>query len=143
MKPATVRRYLSNIARSHQAAGLFNPCSSEAVQMELKGLTHEVSARQRQVPGLGIAEIQAFLNSPGQNLPTIRGRAMLCVAYDAMARRSELTAIDVQDLKFLEDRMGRLLIRRSKTDQAGAGRVAYLSRYGAIREGLPKVARIK
>ena len=53
---------------------------------------------------------------------------MLCVAYDAMTRRSELIAIDVEDLKFLGDGTGRLLIRRSKTDQAGEGHVAYLSR---------------
>ena len=75
-----------------------------------------------------MAEIQAFLKSPGDNLPTLRERAMLCVAYDAMTRRSELIAIDVEDLKFLDDGTGRLLIRRSKTDQAGEGHVAYLSR---------------
>jgi len=127
-KPATVRRYLSTIARFHRAAQLFNPCASEAVQLELKGLTNKVSARQRQARGLGMNEIQAFLGSPGQNLPTIRERAMLCVAYDAMTRRSELTAIDVEDLKFLEDGTGRLLLRRSKTDQTGQGHIAYLSR---------------
>jgi integrase len=53
---------------------------------------------------------------------------MLCVAYDAMTRRSELIAIDVEDLNFLGDGTGRLLIRRSKTDQAGEGHIAYLSR---------------
>ena len=53
---------------------------------------------------------------------------MLCVAYDAMTRRSELIAIDLEDLKFLGDGTGRLLIRRSKTDQAGEGHIAYLSR---------------
>lgn len=127
-KPATVRRYLSTIARFHCASQLFNPCASEAVQMEVKGMTNEVSTRQRQARGLGMAEIQAFLNCPGDNLPTLRERAMLCVAYDAMTRRSELIAIDVEDLKFLGDGTGRLLIRRSKTDQAGEGHVAYLSR---------------
>ncbi len=127
-KPATVSRYLSTIARFHRAAQLFNPCGSEAVQMEMKGFTNEVSVRQRQARGLGMAEIQAFLKAPGDNLPTLRERAMLCVAYDAMTRRSELIAIDVEDLKILDDGTGRLLIRRSKTDQAGEGHVAYLSR---------------
>ncbi len=127
-QPATVRRYLSTIARMHRAAELFNPSASEAVQMEMKGMTNEVSARQRQAKGMGMAEIQAFLNAPGDNLPTVRERAMLCVAYDAMTRRSELIAIDVEDLKILADGTGRLLIRRSKTDQAGEGHVAYLSR---------------
>jgi len=127
-KPATVRRYLSTIARLHRAAELFNPCASEAVQMEVKGMTNEVSVRQRQAKGLGMAEIQAFLESPGDNLPSVRERAMLCVAYDGMMRRSELIAIDVEDLRFLGDGTGRLLIRRSKTDQAGEGHIAYLSR---------------
>jgi hypothetical protein len=44
-----------------------------------------------------------------------------CVAYDTMARRSELVALDVEDIEFLEDGTGRALIRRSKTDQAGEG----------------------
>jgi site-specific recombinase XerD len=127
-KPATVRRYLSTIARFHRAAQLFNPCASEAVQMRLKGLTNEVSVRQRQAKGLGMAEIQAFLDSPGDNFPTLRERAMLCVAYDAMTRRSELIAIDVEDVSFLGDGTGRLLIRRSKTDQAGEGHIVYRSR---------------
>lgn len=143
-KPATVSRYLSTIARFHRAAQLFNPSSSEAVQMELKGLTNEVSVRQRQARGLGMAEIQEFLNSPGDNFPALRERAMLCVAYDAMTRRSELISIDVEDLKFLDDRTGRLLIRRSKTDQTGKGHVAYLSRQtvGFLRVWL-KAAGIK
>src|ERR1039458_8915269 len=143
-KPATVSRYLSTIARFHRAAQLFNPCSSEAVQMEWKGMTNEVSVRQRQARGLGMEEIQQFLKSPGDNLPTLRERAMLCVAYDAMTRRSELIAIDVEDLKFLDDGTGRLLIRRSKTDQAGEGHVAYLSRQTAryLKQWL-KAAHIK
>jgi integrase len=104
------------------------PETSEAVQLELKGLTYEVSVRQRQARALGMAEIQRFLEGAGESMPATRERAMLCVAYDAMARRSELIAIDVEDCKFLEDGTGRLLIRRSKTNQPGEGHMAYLSR---------------
>src|SRR5271154_2787206 len=32
-KPATVKRYAATIARVHIAAGLLNPCSSEAVRL--------------------------------------------------------------------------------------------------------------
>ena len=39
-----------------------------------------------------------------------------------------MIAIDIEDLKVLDDGTGRLLIRRSKTDQPGEGHVAYLSR---------------
>ena len=57
-----------------------------------------------------------------------RERALLCVAYDTMARWSELVALDVEDLTFAADGSGTALIRRSKTDQAGEGARAYLSR---------------
>lgn len=45
-----------------------------------------------------------------------------------MARRSELTALDIEDLTFAADGTGMALIRRSKTDQAGEGAQAYLVR---------------
>ena len=45
-KPATVNRYRSTISRFHRAAQLFNPCASEAMQMEMKGYIHNVSARR-------------------------------------------------------------------------------------------------
>src|SRR6202165_303404 len=34
-KPATVKRYVATIARVHIAAGLLNPCSSEAARLGL------------------------------------------------------------------------------------------------------------
>jgi integrase len=50
------------------------------------------------------------------------------VAYDTMARRSELVAMDVEDLTLSPNGAGTALIRRSKTDQAGEGARAYLSK---------------
>jgi len=44
-----------------------------------------------------------------------------------MARRSELVAMDVEDFTFVEDGSGRVMIRRSKTDQVREGSLAYLS----------------
>jgi integrase len=57
-----------------------------------------------------------------------RERALLCMAYDTMARRSELVALNVDDLTLAPDGSGSVLIRRSKTDQESAGASAYLSR---------------
>jgi integrase len=77
---------------------------------------------------LGWAEIERFLETAGESLPATRERALVCVAYDTMARRSELVALDLEDFDFLADGTGRALIQRSKTDQAGEGNLAYLSR---------------
>ena len=53
---------------------------------------------------------------------------MLCVAYETLARRGELVALEVRDIDFHPDGTGQALIRRGKTDAEGQGRVAYLSR---------------
>ncbi len=127
-KPATIQRYLSTIALAHRVAKLENPCTDEAVQLGLKGLYNVLSARQRQARALGWAEIKKFIDTAGKGIRADRERALLCVAYDTMARRSELVALDLDDFDLLPDGTGRALIRRSKTDQAGEGNTAYLSR---------------
>jgi integrase len=127
-KPATVRRYLSTIAVAHRVAKLVNPIQDEAVSLELRRLDQQVSVRQRQAKALGWEQIKRFLDTAGESLPATRERALVCVAYDTMGRRSELIALDVDDIEVLPDATGRALISRSKTDQAGEGNTAYLSR---------------
>src|ERR1700682_2298840 len=127
-KPATVKRYVATIARVHIAAGLLNPCSSEAVRLGLKKMGRETSARQDQAHPLGWKEIKEFIENAGEGLRADRERAMLCVAYETLARRGELAALEIRDIDFHPDGTGQALIRRGKTDADGKGRVAYLSR---------------
>jgi integrase len=77
---------------------------------------------------LGWKEIKEFIGSAGQGLRADRERALLCVAYETLARRSELVALEVGDIEFWPNGTGQALIRRGKTDAQGQGRVAYLSR---------------
>jgi len=127
-KPATIKRYVATIARVHVAAGLLNPCSSEAVRLGLKQMGRETSARQGQAHPLGWKEIKEFIEGAGEGLRADRERAMLCVAYETLARRGELVALEVRDIDFHPDGTGQALIRRGKTDLEGQGRAAYLSR---------------
>jgi len=127
-KPATVKRYVATIARVHIAAGLLNPCSSEAVRLGLKKMGRETSARQSQAHPLGWKEIKEFIDSAGESLRADRERALLCVAYETLARRGELVALKLPDVGFHPNGTGQALIRRGKTDAEGQGRVAYLSR---------------
>ncbi len=126
-KPATVRRYLATIACAHRAAKLINPNDDEDVKLALKGLYNKSPARQRQAKALGWHEIKRFLITAGEGIRADRERALLSVGYDTMARRSELVALDVEEFSFFADGSGRVLIRRSKTDQVGEGSKAYLS----------------
>src|ERR1700733_11072470 len=127
-KPSTIKRYVATISRVHVAAGLLNPCSGEAVRLGLKKMGRETSARQDQAHPLGWKDIKEFIDSAGVGLRADRERAMLCVAYETLARRGELVALEVRDIDFHPDGTGIALIRRGKTDAEGQGRSAYLSR---------------
>ena len=95
-KPATIKRYVATVARVHVAAKLLNPCSSEAVRLGLKKMGRETSARQAQAHPLGWKEIKDFIDSAGEGLRADRERAMLCVAYETLARRAELVALEAK-----------------------------------------------
>lgn len=127
-KPATIRRHLSTIALAHRVAKLENPCADEAVQLEIKGMYNRMSARQRQARALGWEHIKEFIETAGDDIRSDRERALLCVAYDTMARRSELVALNLDDITWMPDGTGRALLGRSKTDQTGEGTLVYLSR---------------
>ena len=75
-KPTTVKRYVATIARVHIAAGLLNPCSSEAVRLGLKKMGRETSARQDQAHPLGWKDIKEFIDGAGERSrksPAVRG----------------------------------------------------------------------
>jgi site-specific recombinase XerC len=83
--------------------------------------TNRSPKRQRQAEALGWHQIKRFLITAGEDIRADRERPLSAVAYDAMARRSELVALDVEDFSFLDDGSGRLTIWRSKTALAGEG----------------------
>jgi integrase len=118
---------LTTIGRAHIGAGQLNPCSGEAVRLALKKMGRETSARQAQARALGWKEIKEFIGGAGKGLRADRERALLCVAYETLARRSELVALEVRDIDFHPGGTGLAMIRRGKTDAEGQGRVAYLS----------------
>jgi integrase len=96
--------------------------------LALKKMGRDTSARQAQARAMGWKEIKEFIGSAGQGLRADRERAILCVAYETLARRGELVALKLRDIEFWPNGTGQALIRRGKTDAGRPGRVAYLSR---------------
>jgi integrase len=72
----------------------------------LKKVGPETSARQDQAHPLGWKDIKQFIEGAGEGLRADRERAMLCVAYETLARRGELVALEVRDIDFHPDGTG-------------------------------------
>ncbi|MGC1860498.1 MAG: tyrosine-type recombinase/integrase [Methylocystis sp.] len=56
-----------------------------------------------------------------------RDRAMIALGYDTLCRRAELVALLVEDLRPPSNGSAQILIRRSKNDPYGEGRLGYVS----------------
>jgi len=72
-----------------------------------------------------------MLNATDKTLLGLRDRALLLVAYDTLSRRSELTALRVENLNIKQVAQlvtsASILLRRSKTDQNAQGRCLHFS----------------
>ena len=125
--PATVRRYVTSIAAAHRAIGRGKTVRSPAVQLALKRMHRAKGRRQGQARGLTWPLRARLLGATGGEPIDARNRALVAVAYDGMLRRSELSALQIDDL--VEEMRGdaTLLVRRAKTDQEGFGAVVYLA----------------
>jgi len=72
-----------------------------------------------------------IIDAQPDTLAGIRNKAMLSLGYDFLARRSELVALRTSDLEFTKDGALTGMIRKSKTDQYGRGRLVFGSERSA------------
>ena len=119
-KYATIRRRTAAIAYAHRLKGFAPPDQAEAVKAVLRGIRHTIGvAVQRKAPATARA-LAAMLKKLPDTLAGKRDRALLLIGFAAALRRSEIAALDVADLEFVD--AGVIVhLRRSKTDQDGAG----------------------
>jgi integrase len=118
--PYTITRRVVGISRAHTSQGMEDPAKNDLVRAVLRGVRRKNAKPQRQVAPLLMCDIFAIV--PLMEGPKgIRDRALILLGFAAALRRSELVALDVQDVHFVKE--GLILhIRRSKTDQFGEGR---------------------
>lgn len=128
-KRATIEHYLATLAVVHRLANLPSPMDSMEARLMWRGLKREhLTLRQRQAQGLTLEDIERVLAPLSPKLPRdVRDAALVTVAFETMFRRSELVALQLENLSIESDGSGRILLARGKTDQEGAGALQYLS----------------
>jgi integrase len=119
-KPSTLSRRLAAIRYVHASANQPSPTAHEAVKATLAGIRRAQGvAPDRKAPITAERLLQMVALVPN-TLRGARDRAVLLLGFAGALRRSELAALDVRDIEFVAEGM-RVTIRRSKTDQEGAG----------------------
>jgi integrase len=95
--------------------------------LSLRRVRRNKAIRPRQAKGLTRDFLDRFSDTQPDTVIGLRNRAMLSVGDELLTRRSELVALRSNDLEDRRDGTFRVLIRRSKADQFGAGRMAFTS----------------
>ncbi|WP_126174579.1 tyrosine-type recombinase/integrase [Altericroceibacterium xinjiangense] len=138
-KPATLARRIASLATVHRLLNLGGdqlPTAAPMVRNALRAHRRRKGAAQRQAAPLRFGgalgagssfTLSALLAACSGDLQGIRDAALLSLGYDAGLRVSELTAVEVRDLRPQGDGTGLLHLPRSKTDQEGLGAWAWLS----------------
>lgn len=119
-KASTMKLRLVAISQIHQYAGLPSPTKNFFVRETLKGTFRRIGVRQEGKQPMWLRELKQILEQLPDSKKGLRDRAILIVGFAGAFRRSELVALDVEDVARTEDGLV-ITIRQSKTDPFGEG----------------------
>ena len=117
---ATISRRVVAIGRAHTIKRLSSPARSEMVKATLHGIRRTTGSAQRRVTPVLLRDVRAMVKGL-LGMKGARDRALLLTGFAGAFRRSELVAIRIEDVQFVDEGMV-IRLRRGKTDQAGQGR---------------------
>ena len=121
LKVGSIQRRLNAIAEAHKAMGLDSPTHSPMVANTLKGIRRTLGTAPVQKAAALTDDIRAMVDATDSGIIGLRDRALILLGFAGAFRRSELVALDATDCAFGRDGLT-VTLRRSKTDQDGAGR---------------------
>ena len=118
---ATLVRRIATISKAHEARGLPNPCRSEIVRATLRGIKRIRGIAHREAKPLLQDDLFRVLDVMGEGVKDVRDRALLLSGFAGGFRRSEIVGLNCDDIECVRQGVI-IMLRRSKTDQEGAGR---------------------
>jgi site-specific recombinase XerD len=121
VKASSIGRRVSSVRYAHKLAGFTEPpTNTELVKATLRGIRRTLGTAPDQKAPATASIVGEMLRHCPDTLIGTRDRALLALGFAGAFRRSELVALQVEDLTEVPDGL-RVLIRHSKTDQEGQG----------------------
>lgn len=119
-KVSTIQRHCAAISKAHALRGIDSPTDDKKFKVLLEGISRVKYIRQKQAPAFTLATFKHTVKHIDiQTLAGLRDRVIMLLGFTGAFRRSELVALDIEDLTFSEE--GLLIsVKKSKTNQLGA-----------------------
>jgi site-specific recombinase XerD len=122
-KFSTISVKRAAIGSAHRTAKLADPCRDELVRMVLGGIARKKRIRPTKKAPLTVDLVRQLVKVLDRStLPGQRDAALLLVGFAGAFRRSELVAVDVEDVRLTKHEL-KITLKHSKTDQKGEGMV--------------------
>jgi len=137
LKTSSLARRLTTINRAHQVAGYPSPAAMQhAIVSEVwKGIRRTKGTAQVGKKPFLTSDLRRILAALPADLRGVRDRALLLAGFAGGFRRSELAALQIEDLEATAEGIV-VRLRRSKTDPEGQGRMVALP-YGSDPKTCP------
>jgi site-specific recombinase XerD len=122
-KLATINRHLAAIEKNHQLLGLPSAITVPALDVLRRGVAREIGKKQKQAPAFSVPHLKRCIDGLDLTRPEgLRARALLLLGFAGAFRRSELVALNLEDLHLVHEAADEVLVitlPKSKTNQTG------------------------
>lgn len=126
-KASTIARRLAAIRYMHAIGRHPNPTADERVKAVVRGIRRTHGTAPRRVLPATVDRLVAMVPRPNGDITALRDRALLLLNFAGAFRRSELVALDVDDVEEVPEGL-RVTVRHGKTDQEARGAVVGILR---------------
>jgi len=119
-KVATIQRHCAAVSKAHALADRPSPTDDKRFKVLLDGISRLKGIRQKQAPAFTLPAFRQVIKAiDPDTLAGQRDRVLLLLGFTGAFRRSELAALNLEDLAFSEEGLV-IQISKSKTNQLGA-----------------------
>jgi len=122
-KYSTLKRRLASISIIHKHSGHYIDAKHPMITENLMGIKRILGSHQKAKKPILINELKLIVDAIDKDKNEkyrFRNRALILIGFSGGFRRSELVAIDYEDLDFVSEGV-KIFVKRSKTDQSGEG----------------------
>ncbi len=123
-KYSTLKRRLASIKVMHRYKGHYLDTKHPIIVENLMGIKRQIGVYQKAKKPLLYNEIKTIIKqineSTDRPLKRLRDKALILIGFAGGFRRSELVAINRNDVEFVNEGV-KIFVRKSKSDQSGEG----------------------
>ena len=122
-KFSTLKRRLASISVIHKLSGHYIDIKNPMITENLMGIKRILGSHQKAKKPILINDLKSIINvidKEKNEIKKAKNKALILIGFSGGFRRSELVAINYEDIDFVPEGV-KIFVKRSKTDQSGEG----------------------